>query len=97
MPDEKTTVAATEGRAITGRPTDRASDRYAFVRTEGREKGLAIFDEVFRWLDERSHEHATRGNDDLLNTAKNVAQQVMNSVERLCEKWEESDKRGLTY
>ena len=78
-------------------PTERAASHYHFERTEGRARLLAAFDRVLEELAGRAEQHHARGNDDLLNLSANIAQEVMHSVERLCGKWEESDRKGLTY
>ena len=70
---------------------------YKFVRTPGREKVIAAFDNLLRVLRVRVHEHEEHGNRDLVGTTADMAQRVMIDLELFCRKWEESDRRGLTY
>jgi hypothetical protein len=70
---------------------------YTFVRTPGREKVIAAFDNLLRVLRVRVHEHEEHGNRDLTGTTADMAQRVMIDLELFCRKWEESDRRGLTY
>ena len=83
--------------AVRERPTDRAAAHYTFERTEGRAEGLAVFDAALLWLDRRAQAHVEHSNDELLNLTKNISTEVLHAVERLCGKWEESDRKGLTY
>jgi hypothetical protein len=90
-PKDENSAGGTAGAAT------RAALHYTFVRTAGRQEGLEHFDALLNWLEVRAKLHEEYMNDDLLNLTRNVATSVLLDAERMCEKWEQSDTRGLTY
>lgn len=70
---------------------------YNFIPTPGRERIVAAFDNLLDALRERDGEHITHGNQELSAMTRELAQRVMTDLEKFCQKWVESDERGLTY
>jgi hypothetical protein len=79
------------------RPTDRVCSFYTFERVEARDEGLAHADAWLLWLEARARAHAENDNAEGVRLTNNISQEVLHAVERLCAKWEEFDRRGLTY
>jgi hypothetical protein len=52
---------------------------------------------VITVLKKRAEEHGRHGNRELRELALRFAQRSMGDVELLCQKWVNSDSRGMTY
>ena len=74
-----------------------AVSQFQFIHTPGRDRIVGDYDTLITHLGEQADEHKQRGNDELREMALRFAQHAMLDLEKLCGKWEESDKRGLTY
>ena len=71
--------------------------QYKFIPTPGREEVVEAFDNLLGVLCKRDGEHITRGNQDLAEMTRDLAQRVMADLEKFCQKWVEADNRGQTY
>ena len=74
-----------------------ALSHYQFTPTPGRTKVVGLYDALIAGLRERADLHREHGNLELREMALRFAQRAMLDLEKLCVKWEESDRRGLTY
>jgi hypothetical protein len=70
---------------------------FSFKQTAGRDELISAYDTLVAALGRRAELHKSHDNAELSALVLDIAQRAMLDLERLCRKWEESDRRGLTY
>lgn len=76
---------------------ERVISRYKFESVERREEGVEHLFQFYAWLERGKELHRQNANQDLLEAICVIEQLTIFSLDLLCQKWEASDVKGLTY